>query len=203
MNINRTKTYTAAQAYDADGIKTSFATATSATALTSADWDGAILNASAVLDLPRTITITLSNNANQFSTGDIVLTGIRGGSEVTETLNAADDDGNVTLRGSQIFDQLTAIDLPAMGGTGGTITIGVQDVCAPYGSHFAGIELAAAGTIAVGYGPDHAVASSDFIPVTTASVEEVRPIEGARRILTSTALSAPTAVGFTVYLAAG
>lgn len=200
-HVSRTKTYTAAQVVDADGVKTSFATSTSVVSLDSSDWNGAVLNGSAVLDLPRTITLTLSNNAGQFSTGDIVLTGIRGGAVVTETLNAASANGNETLRGTQIFDQLTAIDLPAMGGTGGTITIGVQDICAPYGGHFSAVEVTAAGTINIGYGPDHAVATTDAIPITTASVEQFKPITGARRILTSSALSSPTTVGLTLYIA--
>lgn len=200
-HVSRSKTYTAAQVADADGVKTSFSTSTSVAALDETDWNGAVLSSSAVLDLPRTITITLSNDANQFSTDPITLTGIRGGAVVTETLTPVDNDGNTTLRGTQIFDQLTGVDLPAMDGTGGTITIGVQDICAPYGGHFCGVELAAAGTLNVGYGPDHAVATTDAIPVTTASTENFRLITGARRILTSSALASATTVGLTVYVA--
>lgn len=193
----KSKTYAAAAVADADGVKTSFATVAAVVELDSSDWNGAVLNASSVLDLPRTITVTLSNNADQFSTGDIVLTGIRGGSVVTETLNAANNDGNVTLRGTQIFDQLTGVSLPAMDGTLGTITIGVQDICAPFGSTFLRAELVANGNLNLGWGPDHAVASTDTIPVVVA-VEESRDTD-ARRVLTDPTLSAPTTVGLTVY----
>lgn len=200
-NARRTKSYASADVADADGIKTSFATVAAPVALTAADWNGAgIAVTTGLFPLPRTVTITLSNNANQFSVDPYVLTGTRGGRVVTESLTAANDDGNVTLRGTQPFDTLTAIALPTMGGTGGTITIGTQDICAPYGDSFSGVELAATGTLNVGYGGTDLVSGqTDAVPIGTAQVGAVKPI-ATNRILTSSALSAPTTVGLTVYL---
>jgi hypothetical protein len=196
----RSVSYAAAAVVDADGVKTSFATVAAPVALDVTDWNGAAITAAGLLDLPRTITLTLSNNANQFSTDDIVLTGTRNGETVTETLNAADDDGNVTLRGVQPFDVLTAVDLPEMGGTGGTITIGVQDICAPHGQVFLGVEVHAAGTLNLAYGGTDTVPSNtDALPVGTAQVGFVKPVH-PKRVLTSAALTAPTTVGVTVYV---
>lgn len=197
----RTKSYAAADVADADGVKTSFATATDAVALTAADWNGvAIAVTTGILNPARTITVTLSNNANQFSTEPIVLTGTRNGVVVTASLTPANDDGNVTLATSQPFDTLTGVALPAMGGTGGTITIGVRDICAPKGDVFSGVELAAAGVLNVSYGgTDTTPEFTDAIAVGAAQVgfrKDVQPT----RILTSPSLTAPTTVGLTVYI---
>lgn len=197
----RSITYAAAAVVDPDGVKTTFATVADPVALDSTDWNGAILGSGeTVLDLPRTITITLSNDADQFSTDDIVITGTRNGAVVTETLNAANDDGNVTLRGVQPFDTLTGIDLPAMGGTGGSITIGVQDICAPYGDVFHGVEAHATGTLNLGYGgTDLESANTDALTIEASQIGFVKPVK-PNRILTSAALAVPTTVSLTVYL---
>lgn len=196
----RSKSYAAADVADADGIKTSFATVAAPVVLTVADWNGSAITAAGLLDLPRTITITRSNNANQFAVAPIVLTGLRGGATVTESLTPANDDGNDILRGTQAFDFLTQIDIPTQGGTGGTFTIGVQDICAPANTTLFGVELVAAGTLNVGYGgTDSAPAHTDAIPIGAGAVGIPKPIT-PKRVLTSTALSAPTTVGLTVYL---
>jgi len=195
---SRTKSYAAAEVADADGVKTSFATVQAPVVLVVADWNGAAITAAGLLDLPRTITITRSNNANQFSVAPIVLTGLRSGATVTESLTPATDDGNDILRGTQAFDFLTQIDIPTQGGTGGSFLIGVQDICAPGNGTFFGVELAAVGTLNVGYGGnDLAVGNTDAIPIVTAGA--IKPIN-PRRILTSAALAAPTTVGLTVYI---
>jgi hypothetical protein len=199
-SARRTVTYAAAAVVDPDGVKTSFATVAAPVVLDVTDWNGAVLNGSGALNLARTITITLSNSANQFSLGDYVLTGVRNGTAVTETLTAADNDGNVTLRGTQPFDSFDGLTLPTMDGTGGTITIGVQDICAPKDGIFTGVELAAAGTLNVAYGgTDLVPAHTDAIPIGTAAVGSIKPI-ACKRILTSGALASPTAVGLTVYM---
>lgn len=197
-SARRTRTYATADLVDTDGIKTSFATSTSPVVLTSADWNGAAVLAGGFLDLPRSVTMTFSNNAGQFTANPITITGKRGGLEVTDTVTIT-ANGNTTARPTQIFDQVTSISLPAMGGTGGTITIGVQDICAPAGTTFTGVEVQAATTLNLGYGSDDVATQTDAIPITSASVELVRPI-AAKRILTSPALAVPTAVGLTVYL---
>lgn len=193
----RTKSYAAAELQDADGVKTSFATSTDPVALTEADWNGAVLNASATLDLPRTITISRSAAANQYSTDPIVLTGTRGGRTVTESLVPANDDGNDILRGTQAFDALTSVSIPAQAGTGGAFTIGVQDICAPYGDRFGGVQLHADGTLNVQYG-EEASATTDAIPFTVATRDFAEI--AASRILTSAALSPATDVGLTLYI---
>lgn len=197
-SARRTRTYAAGDLAVADGIKQSFATSTSPVVLTAEDFDGDHVLPGGFLDLPRSITFTFSDDAGQFSADPITVTGFRGGQalslEVTTTVN-----GNETLRPEQLFDQVTSVSLPAMGGTGGTITIGVQDIGAPAGTTFTGIEVQEPGNLAIGFGSDSQVTVSDVIPVTAASVERERPI-AAKRILTNPTLSKPTTVGITVYL---
>lgn len=194
-SAKRSKTYAAADVADADGVKTSFATSTSPVALTIADWNGAAITAAGLLDLPRTITITRSAVANQYSLSPIVLTGLRGGVEVTESLTPANDDGGDVLRGTQAFDFLTSIAIPAQAATGGAFLIGVQDICAPANGVFRGVELAAAGTLTVGYGGnDLAGWTPDSIPVPAVAIGLVKDI-APRRILTQAMV-----VGLTVYL---
>lgn len=197
-SARRTCTYAAGDLAVADGIKQSFATSTSPVVLTADNWDGDHVLPGGFLDLPRSITLSFSNDFGQFSTDPIVIAGFRGGQavslEVTTTAN-----GNETLRPEHLFDQVTSISLPAMGGTAGEITIGVQDIGAPAGCTFTGIELLAAGNLCIGFGSDAQVTVADTIPITSASTERVRPI-AAKRILTSPALPSPTSVGVTVYL---
>lgn len=191
----RTKTYAAADVADADGVKTSFATVASPVALTVADWNGAAITAAGLLDLPRSITITRTSAANQYSVDPIVLTGLRNGVTVTESLTPANDDGNDVLRGTQAFDFLTAIDIPTQAGTGGAFTIGVQDICAPGNGTFAAVELAAAGNLIVGYGGnDLSGWTQDTIPVPAVAIGFAKYI-APRRILTQS-----MSVGLTVYL---
>lgn len=191
----RSKTYASADIAVANGIKTSFATVASPMVLTVADWNGTAITAAGLLDLPRSITITRSNNAGQFSVAPIVLTGLRGSVSVSESLTPGSANGNDVLRGAQAFDFLTGIAIPTQGGTGGAFTIGVQDICAPSHGVFCGVELAAAGNLIVGYGGnDTAGWVSDTIPVPAVAVGFVKDI-APRRILTQS-----MAVGLTVYL---
>jgi hypothetical protein len=191
----RSKTYAAADIADDDGVKTSFATVAAPVTLLPADFNGAAIAAGGVLDLPRTITITRSNSAGQFSTSPIVITGLRGGSEVTESLTPANNNGNDVLRGAQAFDLVTSIALPTAGGAGGTYKIGVQDICAPSNTQFSGVELAAAGNLIVGYGgTDLAGWLSDTIPVPAVAIGFAKEI-APKRILTQS-----MSVGLTVYL---
>jgi len=192
--VKRSKTYASADVVDADGVKTSFATVQSPVALTVADWNGAAITAAGLLDLPRSITITRGNNVGQYSVAPIVLTGLRGGETVTESLTPGSANGNDTLRGTQAFDFLTSIAIPTQGGTGGSFTIGVQDICAPGNSVFCGVELAAAGNLIVGYGGnDSAGWQSDTIPVPAVAIGFIKSIQ-PRRILTQL-----MSVGLTVY----
>lgn len=199
-NSRRTKTYAAAEVADADGVKTSFASVAAPVALAVADWNGAAITAAGLLDLPRTITITRTSASNQYSVNPIVLTGTYDGRTVTESLTPQNDDGGDVLRGTQAFHFLTNVDIPADAGTGGSYTIGVQDICAPGNGEFNGVELAAAGTLNVGYGGTaSAPANTDAIPIASAQAGCPKPVV-CKRILTSPALASPTTVGLTVYL---
>lgn len=195
----RSKSYAAAALLVANGIKTSFATSVTPTTLVPADFDGTS-HAAGVLDLPRTVTITLSNTAGAFNAVDpIVITGRRsGGARVTESLTPATTGGNATLRGVQGFDVIESIFIPAQGSGGGTFTIGVQDICAPWGEKFCAVKLHADGTLNIQYGEAPAGAPTppqDAIPVVVLNrdTEHIEPT----RVLTA---PGKTVVGVTVYL---
>ncbi len=166
QTARRTKSYAAADIIDTDGVKTSFATSTSPVVLTAADFNGAQILAGGRFDLPRSITINRSNNANQFSVAPIVVVGTYGGVVVTESLTPANDDGNDTLRPVSAFDHLTSISIPAQAGTGGSFTIGVDYVAAPRGATFTAVELVASGTCEVQYG-EPAGSPTDTLPSIT------------------------------------
>lgn len=190
---SRTKSYAAAALVDVDGIKTSFASSAAIKTIVPADFNGAVLGAGAsMLDLPRTVTISRSSAANQYSILPIVVTGMRGGRFVAESLTPENDDGNDTLVTVSAFDTLTSIVIPADASTGGAYTIGVQDICAPCGDKFCGVELASDGNLIIQYG-EPAGSPTDTIPVVVAvrSFFEIAPT----RILT-----AAMSDGITVYL---
>lgn len=192
----RTATYASGALVVANGVKTSFATVAAPVVLVAADFNGANMAAGGfVVSLPRSLTITRSNNAAQFSVAPIVIVGRRGGKEITETLTPSSADGNDTLRTASAFDSITSIALPTQGGTGGTFTIGVQDICAPQGDKFQGVELAATGNIVVRYG-EPVGSPTDSIPIATAQIGWIKPI-APTRILTG---PGQTSVGLTVYL---
>lgn len=197
----RTATYAAGALVVANGVKTSFATVATPVVLLPADFNGANMLAGGggfIAGLPRSLTITRSNNAAQFSVALIVIVGRRGGKEITESITPGSADGNDVLHTMHGWDSITSISLPAQGGTGGTFTIGVQDICAPWGDKFQGVELAAAGNINVQYGEGDS-APTDSIPIATAQVGWIKPI-AATRIRTLASLTNPTLVGLTIYL---
>lgn len=198
----RTVTFAAGGLVVATGIKTSFATVAAPVTLVPADFNGASVLAGGtghIAGLPRSLTIARSNNAAQFSTADIVITGWYGGKQVIETLTPANANGNDILHSTKAFERIDSIALPAQGGAGGTFTIGVQDIVAPRGDCFSGVELAAAGNINCQYG-EAPSAPTDSIPIATAQVGVVKHI-APTRIRTDASLTNPTIVGLTVYLA--
>lgn len=150
----RSVSFSTAELDQASGIKTSFATAVSLTSLNAASYNGAAVANSGTTwakRCPRTITITRSNAVGAYTTTAITLTGKRGGVTVIETLTPANANGNDVLRGSQLFDFPPDISIPAQATTGGSFTIGVADVGAPFGDYFLGVKLNAGspGTINV------------------------------------------------------
>lgn len=193
----RTKSLAAAAVYDVDGIKTSFGSTAAIKTIVPADFNGAILGAGAsALDPARTIVIGRSSASNQYSVLPIVITGVRGGVVVTESLTPANDDGNDVLRGAQAFETITSVVIPADAGTGGAYTIGVQDICAPKGDNFEAVEILANGPLNVRYG-EAADAPTDTIVsvIANRSFYEIAPT----RVLTDPTLAAPTVAGVVVY----
>lgn len=186
---------------DPDGIKTTFATSASPVVLTFADWNGAAISAvDGRITVPgkglgRTVTITRSNNANQFSVVPFTIEGVRGGRPLSVALTPTNDDGNDILQTEEGFDYVTRVLIPVQGGTGGTFTIGVQDICAPAGARFSGVETAAVGTLYMQYG-EGLGCPTDALPIATAQVGVVKPVAPSR-ILTG---AGETTVGVTLYL---
>lgn len=192
---SRSKSYAAADTADADGVKVSIASSASPVAYTNAgaDFNGAAIAAGGVLDLPRTISVSLSTSSGSYNTVAIVLTGRRGGHTVTESLTPTTQNGNETLRGAQAFDVLESVAIPAQVNASGAFTIGTQDICAPCGDVFSAVKVHADGTLYVGYGD--VGTQSDAIPIVVAN-QNIERIAAAR-VLTGTG---KTIVGVTVYL---
>jgi len=200
LNLARqTVTYAAAELDDLDGVKTTFATAATATALTPANYTGALVASSGTAwakGLPRSVTISRSAATGSYTTDPIVLTGTRDSQPVTESLTPADADGDDTIRGTQLWDAPPSIALPAQVNTSGAITIGCGDIgqrCAL--DRFAGVKLVANGQLNVQYG-ERSGAPTDSHAAIAGSVEPIAPT----RIRTSAELTSPTTVGLTVYL---
>jgi len=195
----RTKTYASGELNVATGVLTSVATLTTAQSLTDGDLDGGSVLSGGILDLPRSLTVTLSNTTGAFTTDPIVVTGRRGGVVTSANFTPSDADGNETLANAQAFDMISTVDIPAQVLTTATVQVGVRDICAPAKSRFSGIELAAAGTLNVQYSDDSASNTSDAVPVGANAVSLEKRVSPTR-VLTDPGLSAPTTVGLTVYI---
>lgn len=198
MSARRTKSYAAAELNVATGVLTSVATLTTAQSLTDGDFDGASILSGGVLDLPRSLTVTLSNTTGAFTTDPIVVTGRRGGTVTSANFTPSDADGNETLVNAQAFDVVSTVDIPAQVLTTATIQVGVRDICSPSQSRFSGAELAAAGTLNVKYSEESA-GPTDAIPVGSGAVGIEKRV-APTRVLTDPGLAAPTTVGLTVYI---
>lgn len=195
-SARRTKTYAAAALADVDGVMAGGATLETASQLTAADFDGAAMLTGGVLDLPRAITITLGNNAGAFNATDPwVLTGFRGGEQVTASFTPTTANGNEKLRSAQAFDRLLTLDIPAQADDDGTYTIGVEDICAPRGGTFTAVKLDDDGPLNVQYG-EHEGSNTDTLNATGGQLEPIAP----SRVLTDPSLTAPTISSLTVYL---
>ena len=126
----RTWSFTTAQLNDVDGIKTAIATATSAQTYDGTDLNGAALTGNQYLTrTPRTVTVTTASSAGSYTTASpIVVTGRRNGQVVTDDLTLTTADGGETVRGDQVFDEITEIAVPAQNDTSGQFEWGVADV---------------------------------------------------------------------------
>ncbi len=193
MSAKRTKTYASADLLDADGIKTSIATVAAPVTYVVANLNGAAIS-TGVLDLPRSVSVTTTSSVGAYAIASpIVVTGKRGGDVVTESLTLTQTGGNETIYGTQAFDSIASIAIPAMVNTAGTFTFGVADICAPAGDVFSGVKCDTAVTLHVQYGE----ASTSKADATAVLAKTLEPI-GPSRVLTKTGKTSGAAV--TVYL---
>jgi hypothetical protein len=197
----RTITLPAGALNDADGLVESLATSATAVELDASDFDGALVTTDGTLwahGVARTVTVTLSSSAGSYNDEDpIVVTGKRGGTIVTEEFLPPTANGNVTLRGSQAFDRVTSIAIPAQVDTSGAFTFGAGDLCAPAGDSFHALTVRdeAGGQLNVQYGEGED-APTDSFPVSGFALEPCAPT----RVLTDPGLSAPTTVALTLHM---
>lgn len=114
----------AADERDLDGLKTSFATSTSAQVITV--FNGALADATMVSARPVAITVTAA--AGAYSTGNITVEGTdKNGAALTVTMNLTTANGGETIVSILRFATVTRVTLPAMALTTGSITIGYYD----------------------------------------------------------------------------
>lgn len=121
--------FTDPAAADPNGIKTSFASSASIQSFTAADLDGVV--GAGAMTPPRNITITTSAHAD-IDAVDVVITGkVRDTDgklvDQTDTITLT-DGGNTTDVGTQAFESVETITIPAQSGVGGAIEIGFGDV---------------------------------------------------------------------------
>lgn len=183
-----------------NGIKQSIATVAAAAKYLLADFDGAWINNTngGLKYASRTVTVTTTAAAAAYAVGagnPIVVTGMRGGTQITESLQLTNAGGGETIRGLKAFDQITEIDIPAQPGTTGHFQFGVGDLCNPSQSSTvcSWFKPDADGFVRCRY--DENGDRDDSLPVKANAIEWVGP----RRILTDQTLSNPTGVGVTLY----
>jgi len=195
-SARRTVTFLATELDDVDGVLSAAATALTATTYLAADYDGDAQSSGVWLKLPQTITVTLSNTVGAFEVDPIVITGVRNGVAVTESLTPTSADGNETLRGTQAFDAPPTIVVPAQADEDGTISIGVGNICTPaYEERFAAVKIAANGQIHAQYGESSESPVDSFASVAN-TIEPIAPT----RLLTSAARTTPMGTDVTVYI---
>jgi len=159
----KTVTYTAALAV-ANAIKTSIATVASIATYSGVALNGAI--GQAVMNPPRTISVTAAASAGSYVAGStIVITGRDSqGSLITETLTLVGTDGTETLVTTQGFKSVTSIVIAAQVNTSGAWTVGVRDVAFGPDKPYA-IRAVATGALKLGYGGGSV---TDIIPAVAA-----------------------------------
>lgn len=180
------------------GIKASVATAVTPQSYSGVALDGSMLTASGGIKYcSRSVTVTSAAQVGAYSTAaPIVITGVRKGVVVTESISLTAANGGETVRGTQAFDMITQIDVPAMASTAGHLQFGVGDLCGPAGN----VQVCdwfrpdADGFVRCRF--DANGDRDDSLPVKAQAIEEVAPL----RILTDQSLTNPTAVGVTIYV---
>lgn len=123
---SRTVTYAAIA--DADGIKTSIATA-----VTQQTYSGVALNGARAAGyptwLPQNVSVTSSASVGSYNLTGITFTGTDvAGEALTETLTLTAANGNETVVGTKAFANVTSIVVAAMADTNGAFTFGMRDI---------------------------------------------------------------------------
>lgn len=114
-----------ALAADADAIIATGASSGSPQSLTVDDFDGAL--GGEILDPPRRLSLTLSNNSDWDAT-TLTVTGTNAaGAAQTESF-AIPNGGNATVNGTKHFRTITGVAVGAQTGNGGTFTLGTRAV---------------------------------------------------------------------------
>lgn len=121
MSAFTVEEFTNLAAADADGIKTSIASA-----IADVTYSGVALNGvvgAGTMSPPRNITITTSSHAN-IDAVDVLVTGTDvNGAIMTEEITLT-NGGGATNEGVKAFASVTSILVPAQSGTGGALTFG-------------------------------------------------------------------------------
>jgi len=129
---NRAMSFTTSQTADADGIKTSIATSTSAANYSGAALNGAMVTSNVAyprfnskLDVASYPTVTASNTVGAFvAASAVVFTGTYSGEAVTRTATLTSANGNETQFADGPMDSVTSIAVAAQADTDGTFTFG-------------------------------------------------------------------------------
>jgi hypothetical protein len=172
-----------------DGVLAATSTVTASSQLTTGDLSGGSILTGGVLKPPRMLTITRSLATGAYTTDPIVITGKRGGSTATASMTQSDADGGDIVRSGILFDSISTVDVPAMGGTSGSYSIGVEDVGCVAGDRLMGAKMAIAGpsALTVAY-------AEDGTETDTIEADGAPQPGGYRRIATANMTQ-----GFTVY----
>lgn len=133
----RTMTLAAANLVDADGIKTSIASAASAQSYTTAALNGALAFAgigeprlASFRELASYPTTTASSNAGSYVAGSAIeFVGTYGGEPVTRTALLTTADGGETVFADGPIDTVITIRVAAQVNTSGAFTFGFSGAC--------------------------------------------------------------------------
>jgi hypothetical protein len=197
-------TFTTAQTADADGIKTSVATATTAQNYSGAALNGALVTSNVAyprfaskLGIASYPTVTSSSVVGAYTAAStIVFTGTYNGVAVTRTATLTQANGNETQFADGPMDSVTSIAVAAQADTDGAFTFGFSGLCpAGDGAGTAAgtvgrirqwwVSAASTGNVHVGYSDG----SDDTVPLIAGQMLEAYPVR----------IYADTAVTVTVY----
>lgn len=196
---SRTTSFEVADLDDPDGLKTSFATATSPVTVTGVAFNGACVSEvnaagqAVIYFSARAVTLTTGAHSGAYdTTHPIVVTGKYGGEIVTESFQPTNANGGQVLRGTQPFDTVLSVAIPTQAAATGTFELGVGDIYARKGDTFVAVRLHTDGTVYPLY--DNQV--SDTLPLLAGVREDV----DFRGFITDPTLT-PAPVAMTLYVA--